>query len=55
MEISGFFGDSVVPCDVFLETLLESLRGCLAENRHCGIFLEAALERVMWCFARADT
>jgi len=25
VEISGFFGDSVVSCDVFLETLM---RGC---------------------------
>jgi len=56
VEISGFFEDSVVSCDPFLETLM---RGCFAKNRHvvfsgsclekktCNIFLEQMPERCL--------
>ena len=55
VEISGFFGDSVVSCDVFLET---PIRGCFCRSRHVGecfvekrhvvFFLEAAWKRGMY-------
>jgi hypothetical protein len=41
VEISGFFGDSVVSCDVFSGNCL--MKGCLAENRDSDVFLEAVL------------
>lgn len=54
MNISAFFGESVVSRDVVLETLM---RGCFSENRHmmffwklpsekaCEVLLERVLER----------
>jgi hypothetical protein len=39
--ISGFLGDSVVSCDVFLETVL------LEDVLLSGVFLEAAWKRGM--------
>ena len=37
VEISDFFGDSVVSCDVFLETVF-LMRGYFAEKRYVMIF-----------------
>jgi hypothetical protein len=55
IEISGFFGDSVVSCDVFLETalwkdvfLLKQARSIFLEaawKGACGGLLEQGLER----------
>lgn len=56
MEISGFFGDSVVSCDVFLETglwehvLLRTDTWCVLEasgERACGVLLAQRLERTL--------
>lgn len=50
MGISRFTGDSILSCDVFLETVLCGR----VLPRTCGVFLEADWEKGM-CFARADT
>jgi hypothetical protein len=34
VEISGFFNNSVVPCDVFLEAVLKEGMWCFPENKH---------------------
>jgi hypothetical protein len=44
VEISAFFGDSVVSCDVFLETAHERM---FLLKQTGGVFLEAAWEKGM--------
>ena len=62
MEISGFCGDWVVSCDVFLEAILWQyvLLKQIPERMLCweqthGAFPEAVLWKGMWRFAGADT
>jgi len=52
VEIPGFFGDSIVSCDVFPEIVLGE--DVLLKQTH-DIFLEATWKKNMGCFARADT
>jgi hypothetical protein len=70
MEISGFFGESVVSCDgfvvvvvlfVFLKLsyermfLLKQTCGRMFYwEQTCGVFLEAAWTKGMWYFAQVD-
>ena len=50
VEIFGFFGDSVVVCDIFLNTVL---RGCFCWSRHMrGCFAEADTDDRMFCWSR---
>ena len=44
MEISGSFGDSVVSCDIFLETVLD----VFAE---AGMWEDVLLRTDTWCFS----
>jgi hypothetical protein len=62
VEISGFCGDWVVSCDVFLEAILWQyvLLKQIPERMLCweqthGAFPEAVLWKGMWRFAGADT
>jgi hypothetical protein len=61
VEISGFFGDSVLSRDVFLEAVLwedvlttQACERALCWSQTCGAFLEAVLWKRMWRFAGTD-
>ena len=59
MEISGSFGDSVVSCDIFLETVLDVFaeagmwEDVFTKNRHLVFFWKHAGKRA--CFARKNS
>jgi hypothetical protein len=61
MEISGFFGDSVVSYMMFFWKLShermffllkQTCRRMFCWEQTCNVFLEAAWKKGMWCFAR---
>jgi hypothetical protein len=53
VEISGFFGDSVVPYDVFLEIV--SREDVFAENRNMVVFWKLPRKRACDILLRVST